>query len=520
MPATQTPRKMTPRELDALRKRILADQAAERRRAEAESRWQLANDIASGINDILGRGVIAPILGAPADIGDLLWNAGVWANNKIKDIEVATGLVDKPRYLQYSQGNAYLGSEDIGNRMQQAGLVSPTRRPITELSASLVSPGAAVKTVVNAPRTAMNMLRVADRIEAPVRTLADTVLVPSGSGYVGRTPQIGAIAPQADYRISHRPMTVEGGSSTLDDLTKSFGNDIYTDRALQIFGSGDKREADVLKQLRLLRGNPNKEVTIYRGVPGNAEKINYGDWVTLSKDAAQDYANAFPDGKVISQRVPASHVTAWSDSLLEQGYYPPLTKAEVPQAKALREAQINAAKPVEEGGLGLRPDNTPEERAAAMGFEGGWYHGTGADIKAFNEGKPIYVTSDVNEASRYSGIASRAGGFETVYPLNVRGSMAGNSEFNLAENMVSSRLGQTFAPSREIYGELANSGYDGFAEDGMGVIFDPKNIRSRFAAFDPMRRDSSDLLAGLALPIVAAPVVMANTKDKRKERKK
>jgi hypothetical protein len=129
--------------------------------------------------------------------------------------------------------------------------------------------------------------------------------------------------PQSEYRISHRPMTIEGGSSTLDNLIPSFGDDIYTTKALQFFGSGDKREKDVIRLLVSLKGNPNKEVTIYRGVPSNAEKINYGDWVTLSKDAAQDYANAFPGGKVISQNVPASHVTAWPDSLLEQGYYPP-----------------------------------------------------------------------------------------------------------------------------------------------------------------------------------------------------
>ena len=37
-------------------------------------------------------------------------------------------------------------------------------------------------------------------------------------------------------------------------------------------------------------------------------------------------------------------------------------------------------------------------------------------------------------------------------------------------------------------------------------IFDPKNIRSRFAAFNPAKRDSADLLAGLApwaLPVGA-----------------
>lgn len=39
------------------------------------------------------------------------------------------------------------------------------------------------------------------------------------------------------------------------------------------------------------------------------------------------------------------------------------------------EAQRNAALPVEQGGLGLPPDNTAADRMAAMGYERGWYRG-------------------------------------------------------------------------------------------------------------------------------------------------
>ena len=42
---------------------------------------------------------------------------------------------------------------------------------------------------------------------------------------------------------------------------------------------------------------------------------------------------------------------------------------------------------------------------------------------------------------------------------------------------------------------LKNSGFDGTASNYETVIFDPKNIRSRFAAFDPMKKNLSDLLA-------------------------
>lgn len=124
-----------------------------------------------------------------------------------------------------------------------------------------------------------------------------------------------------DYWTDHRPMTDEGGAARLHDLAPVFGEDIYGPNALQYFGSGDARERKVLKQLNALRGKPDAMVTIYRGVPeGAKEEINPGDWVTLSKEAAADY------GKVISKQVPASHVTASADSLLENGYHPPVER--------------------------------------------------------------------------------------------------------------------------------------------------------------------------------------------------
>lgn len=125
-----------------------------------------------------------------------------------------------------------------------------------------------------------------------------------------------------DYQIEHSPMTDEGGASRLNDLTGAFGEDIYGPNALQFFGSGDGREAAVVRKLKRLRGKPDAPVTIYRGAPGQAEGINPGDWVTLIREAAQDYADGFDDGKVISKQVPAKDVTSWADSLLEFGYFP------------------------------------------------------------------------------------------------------------------------------------------------------------------------------------------------------
>lgn len=126
-------------------------------------------------------------------------------------------------------------------------------------------------------------------------------------------------APAPKYGISHRPMQDAGGAARLHDLLPAFGDDIYGPNALQYFGSGDAREKAVVKMLSQLRGKPDAEITVYRGLPADAQgAINPGDWVTLSKQVAADYGP-----KVVEMRVPASHITSWADSLLEFGYYPP-----------------------------------------------------------------------------------------------------------------------------------------------------------------------------------------------------
>lgn len=57
-----------------------------------------------------------------------------------------------------------------------------------------------------------------------------------------------------------------------------------------------------------------------------------------------------------------------------------------PRAEAMRLAQQRAALPVEQHGLGLPPDNTPQMRADAM-FPDDVYHGSLHDIKSVNIGR-------------------------------------------------------------------------------------------------------------------------------------
>jgi hypothetical protein len=82
---------------------------------------------------------------------------------------------------------------------------------------------------------------------------------------------------------------------------------------------------------------------------------------------------------------------------------------DAPQAEALRLAQERAALPPAKGGLGLPANNTPAQRAKAMGFDRDTYHGSFKDVKKLDPrvgsteshaGKGVYSTDSAEDASR------------------------------------------------------------------------------------------------------------------------
>ena len=167
----------------------------------------------------------------------------------------------------------------------------------------------------------------------------------------------------------------------------------------------------------------------------------------------------------------------------------PLTEFE----QAHLTAQRNAALPVNQGGLGLPANNTAMDRARAMGFDTDVYHGTGADIDSFdmskvgsnivlpvNAPRGIYTAKDAEIASRYS-----KGDGSNVIPLIQKSSGAA----------------------------LNNS--------KIMATLDPSSIRSRFAAFDPFNRESSNLLAqyGAIAPTATLGAMMYNEQQRKKQGK-
>ena len=175
-------------------------------------------------------------------------------------------------------------------------------------------------------------------------------------------------------------------------------------------------------------------------------------------------------------------------------------------------------------------------RAREMGFDTDTvlYHGTGSDVRAFdvNESrepsKAIFLTSKSSVATDFANMRS-GGQNANVMPLYAKGKFLEidgkrqpirnvESAANLDRtNYRDMRYGET------IYEYAKRNGFDGIKfknveDDAFGpdvaplsdifAIFDPANIRSVHAAFDPEKSSSPELLAGLPFAVGGAGLGM------------
>lgn len=131
-----------------------------------------------------------------------------------------------------------------------------------------------------------------------------------------------------DYFMTHRP--TETGI-TADDLTKQgyevgLPSDIYEHP--EYYSMNETTAKETMNQLNKVRNNPDADVTIYRATSG--DKINNGDWVTLSKSYAKQHNESQFDGKgnIVEKVVKAKDIQHAGDSLEEWGYFPMKTTLE------------------------------------------------------------------------------------------------------------------------------------------------------------------------------------------------
>lgn len=159
-------------------------------------------------------------------------------------------------------------------------------------------------------------------------------------------------------------------------------------------------------------------------------------------------------------------------------------------------------------------------RAAEMGFDTGapFFHGTNRNIEGgFRPsgsgalGPGVYMARKPETTRVYSGTPRRWDGGRPVdvdhsrggntLPLYVRGRIATRSDWVAAHERANKKLGARASlndVNREASEDLQRQGFTGVGDETLDyyAMFDPANIRSKFAQFDPLQDGSSNLMAG------------------------
>jgi hypothetical protein len=227
----------------------------------------------------------------------------------------------------------------------------------------------------------------------------------------------------------------------------------------------------------------------------------------------------------------------------------PLTEFE----QAYLTAQRNAALPVNQGGLGLPANNTAMDRARALGFDvdNPVYHGTGADFTEFKpsasgtffsrqkniadqfgDAKQYYIKGDNKFKINTGSLTKEQRDFfdkiePDIFDENDIEAMGGDYS-GLSDAMAYGDLYRVAGRKAQnnVLKKINKKGFDlaeipdwhGDASDSVSILFNNANVRLPTAAFDPMQRQSSNLLAQSAklAPAATLGALMANEKRKDK----
>ena len=127
----------------------------------------------------------------------------------------------------------------------------------------------------------------------------------------------------SDYKMSHRPTQsgVYADNLINQDTEAPAPLDLYEHPQyyMNLNEQSDRESWDALKQVR---GKPNATIKIYRATTG--DKINDGDWITLSKTYAKEHNlhSLEGKGKIVEMEVPVKDIEWAMDSINEWGYFP------------------------------------------------------------------------------------------------------------------------------------------------------------------------------------------------------
>jgi|GEM_PF-2926398 len=123
------------------------------------------------------------------------------------------------------------------------------------------------------------------------------------------------------YKMQHTA-PLRGDNPSGDDVTSIFGEDIYSINAVRFYGGGARYDQKAANIIQSMRGKPDKQITIYRAVPKSVKTINPTDWVSTTKEYAQDHMAGETNWHVLSKKVRAKDIATDGNSLHEFGYDP------------------------------------------------------------------------------------------------------------------------------------------------------------------------------------------------------
>ena len=328
--------------------------------------------------------------------------------------------------------------------------------------------------------------------------------------------------------------------------------------ALERIGSG--KELDMARDSAKLAVDPYES---YRRLAGEAEaRLTQSRMNMTPAERAASYPPSMFDVPVKDQ------IVRYGDNVGGAMMQRPKTEFEILHDTAQR----NAALPKEQGGLGLPANNTYIDRANVM-YPTDAYHGGNslikeADYNYSGKGKDQYGSAALYTGSDPSIANSHVNQIESggnVMPLRIN--REGHVEHDKAGNLTASQIKNLIKASPDEYA-LSNFGdveYEGankvlgnavnsYKDVGDGELltqmnminndfytghpqkfnekiseltgikglnvdvgggnqfylsYKPENIRSRFAAFDPMRRHEADILAGVGVGGMLDPQAIA-----------
>ena len=336
-------------------------------------------------------------------------------------------------------------------------------------------------------------------------------------------------------------LNAAGGVETAVDFLPVVGDVLGLEDASRAYGQGDMVGAGInmLGAVPVVgdaaaKGARSALRNIYHGTSSDAAKAidQFGfdlnktadgsAWFTTNPDIGE--VAAAGKGGVIQRQLDESNLKLASydetdkylkDQLIDMGYdgaYYPDAQDGSTHYEIWNQDKLNKLSPL--NGLDMNPE-ARMQRAQDLGFDTNrpLYHATNSSFDSFEVpeggflkyGKGVYTTPSPEYSDRYirenRDLESAYKEGANVMPLYARGNIATEKDWEAArQEMISEGVSPSgYNPQQEeIQRRLKAKGFDGLNMFGDEVIiYDPKNIRSTNAEFDPAKADSADLLSSV-----------------------